>query len=160
MISLGPEEKVATVGNYLGQKLDVAKQMIDGDKLKLGNIDQRYSDTSSKDTVIEQSLKPGEVVSEFRVIDLVVSLGAQPTYPKEISIDMSSITDRETVNIVVRKTQNGKTMEVYNRFHAVNDEELTIRLEGTGVAEYEIYLDGELSYKTNIDFTKKGDEAG
>ena len=73
---------------------------------------------------------------------------------------MSSITDRETVNIVVRKTQNGKTMEVYNRFHAVNDEELTIRLEGTGVAEYEIYLDGELSYKTNIDFTKKGDEAG
>ena len=52
-----------------------------------------------------------------------------------------------------------RTTEVYNRFHMVNDEVLTIRLEGRGVAEYEIYIDDELTYRTTIDFTKKGDEA-
>lgn len=160
IISLGPEEKLVTVGNYIGQKLDVAKQMINGDKLKLNKVSERYSDTASKGTVIEQSLAPGETVSEFRSIDLVVSLGPEPAYPKDINIDLSSInTDKETVNIVVKKTQNGQTTEVYNRFHTVNDEVLTIRLEGRGVAEYEIYIDDELTYRTTIDFTKKGDEA-
>ena len=86
-------------------------------------------------------------------------LGPQPTYPKDINIDLSSISsDKETVNIVVKKIQNGQTTEVYNRFHTVNDEMLTIRLEGKGVAEYEIYIDNELSYRTTIDFTKKGDD--
>lgn len=158
-ISLGPEEKVTKVGNYLGQQLDVATQMINGDNLRLGRVGQKYSDTASKGTVIEQSLTPGDTVSEFRVIDLVVSLGPQPTYPKDIDIDLSGITDKETVNIVVKKIQNGKTTEVYNRFHIVSDEILTIRLEGTGVAKYQVYIDDELTYETDIDFTKKGDEA-
>lgn len=159
VISLGPEEKLVTVGNYIGQQLEVAKQMINGDRLKLNKISQEYSDTASKGTVIEQSLAPGETVSEYRSIDLVVSLGPQPTYPKDINIDLSSISsDKETVNIVVKKIQNGQTTEVYNRFHTVNDEMLTIRLEGKGVAEYEIYIDNELSYRTTIDFTKKGDD--
>lgn len=160
-VSLGPEEKVVIVGNYVGQKLDVAKQMIEGDKLKFGKVkEERYHETASKGTVIEQSLKHGEVVSEYRVIDLVVSLGPQPTYPKEISIDLSTITDRLTVNIVVKKTQNGKTTEVYNRFHTVSDEELIIPLVGTGVAEYKVYIDDELSFETTVDFTKKGGDAG
>lgn len=159
IISLGPEETLVTVGNYIGQQLEVAKQMINGDRLKLNKISQEYSDTASKGTVIEQSLAPGETVSEYRSIDLVVSLGPQPTYPKDINIDLSSISsDKETVNIVVKKIQNGQTTEVYNRFHTVNDEILTIRLEGKGVAEYEIYIDNELSYRTTIDFTKKGDD--
>lgn len=159
VISLGPEEKLVTVGNYIGQQLEVAKQMINGDRLKLNKISQEYSDTASKGTVIEQSLAPGETVSEYRSIDLVVSLGPQPAYPKDINIDLSSISsDKETVNIVVKKIQNGQTTEVYNRFHTVNDEILTIRLEGKGVAEYEIYIDNELSYRTTIDFTKKGDD--
>ena len=89
IISLGPEEKLVTVGNYIGQKLDVAKQMINGDKLKLNKVSERYSDTASKGTVIEQSLAPGETVSEFRSIDLVVSLGPEPAYPKDINIDLS-----------------------------------------------------------------------
>ncbi|NLN41142.1 MAG: Stk1 family PASTA domain-containing Ser/Thr kinase [Clostridiales bacterium] len=161
IISLGPEEKLVTVGNYIGQQLDVAKQMINGDRLKLDKVREEYSDVASKGTVIEQSLTPGETVSEYRSIDLVVSLGPQPTYPKDINIDLSSInSDKETVNIVVKKTQNGQTTEVYNRFHTVNDEVLTIRLEGKGVAEYEIYIDNELAYKTIIDFTKKGDDTG
>lgn len=159
VISLGPEETLVTVGNYIGQQLEVAKQMINGDRLKLNKISQEYSDTASKGTVIEQSLAPGETVSEYRSIDLVVSLGPQPAYPKDINIDLSSISsDKETVNIVVKKIQNGQTTEVYNRFHTVNDEILTIRLEGKGVAEYEIYIDNELSYRTTIDFTKKGDD--
>lgn len=159
IISLGPEETLVTVGNYIGQQLEVAKQMINGDRLKLNKISQEYSDTASKGTVIEQSLAPGETVSEYRSIDLVVSLGPQPAYPKDINIDLSSISsDKETVNIVVKKIQNGQTTEVYNRFHTVNDEMLTIRLEGKGVAEYEIYIDNELSYRTTIDFTKKGDD--
>lgn len=159
IISLGPEETLVTVGNYIGQQLEVAKQMINGDRLKLNKISQEYSDTASKGTVIEQSLAPGETVSEYRSIDLVVSLGPQPAYPKDINIDLSSISsDKETVNIVVKKIQNGQTTEVYNRFHTVNDEILTIRLEGKGVAEYEIYIDNELSYRTTIDFTKKGDD--
>ena len=159
IISLGPEEKLVTVGNYIGQQLDVAKQMINGDRLKLSKVSEEYSDTASKGTVIKQSLTPGETVSEYRSIDLVVSLGPQPTYPKDINIDLTSISgDKETVNIVVKKIQNGQTTEVYNRFHTVNDEVLTIRLEGKGVAEYEIYIDNVLSYKTTIDFTKKGDD--
>lgn len=160
-ISLGPEETVAIVGNYVGQQLDVAKQMIEGDKLKFGKVkEERYHDTFSKGIVIEQSLKHGDTVSEYRVIDLVLSLGPQPTYPKDISIDLSSITDRETVNIVVKKTQNSKTTEVYNRFHTVSDEELIIPLVGTGVAEYKIYIDDELAFERIVDFTKKGGDAG
>lgn len=159
-ISLGPEEKVTDVGNYIGQKLDVATNMIDGDKLKLGKVDKKHSDTASEGTVVEQSLKFGERVSEFRTIDLVISLGPQPTYPKAIDIDLSAIRGKETVNIVLNKKQNDKTTEVYNRFHTVSDEPVTIRLDGAGVAIYEIYIDGEFLYETTVDFTKKGDEAG
>lgn len=160
-ISLGPEEKIVTVGNYIGQQLDVAKQMIQGDKLKFGKVvEERYHETASKGVVIEQSLTPGEKVSEYRIIDLVLSLGPAPTYPKDLSIDLSAFEDKETVNVVIKKIQNGKTTEVYNRFHTVGDEVLIIKLEGTGVADYEIYIDDELSYETTIDFTKKGGEAG
>ncbi|NLJ41420.1 MAG: Stk1 family PASTA domain-containing Ser/Thr kinase [Clostridiales bacterium] len=154
-ISLGPEEKVALVGRYLGQKLELATQMISNDKLKVGKVKEEYNETASKGIVIGQSLNPGDTVSEFRTIDLVVSLGPQPVYPKDIDIDLSDIVDKETVNVVVKKVQNNQTSEVYNRFHSVSDEVLTIRLEGTGIARYEVYIDGELFLRKDIDFTKK-----
>ncbi|HZJ82902.1 MAG TPA: Stk1 family PASTA domain-containing Ser/Thr kinase [Clostridia bacterium] len=159
-LSRGPEERMAKVGKYTGQKLDVAKQMITEDKLKLGEVDQEYDNTFSKGTIIRQSIAEGAMVSEHRTIDLIVSQGPQATYPKDIDIDLSSITEKETVNIIIKKTQNARTTEVYNRFHAVSDDIITITLEGSGVAEYSIYIDGQLSHNTKIDFTKKGEEAG
>lgn len=159
-LSSGPDEKMAKVGKYIGQQLDVAEQMIIGDRLKPGRVSKENSDKFSKGTVIKQSVAEGATVSEFRIIDLIVSDGPQVTYPKDIDIDLSSIMEKETVNIVVKKTQNARTTEVYNRFHAVSDETITIRLEGSGIAEYAIYIDDKLSHNTIIDFTKKGEETG
>ena len=73
VISLGPEEKLVTVGTILDNSLRLPKQMINGDRLKLNKISQEYSDTASKGTVIEQSLAPGETVSNIDPIDLVVA---------------------------------------------------------------------------------------
>ena len=83
-ISKGPEDNIVKVGNYVGQHLDVVSQLIQGDRLKVGEIKEEYSEEYSKGTVIRQNPAPGSTVSEYREIDLVVSAGPTPSYPKEI----------------------------------------------------------------------------
>jgi serine/threonine-protein kinase len=157
-ISKGPEENIVEVGNYIGQQLEVATQLIQGDRLKLGQTREEYNEEYSKGTVIKQYPEPGSTVSEYREIDLVISAGPIPTYPKELKIDLTGIKDRDTVNIIVEKTQDGKKTEEYNRFHAVAEKEVVIRLEGKGSAKYDIYIDGVLYHTEVIDFTQKQKE--
>lgn len=157
-ISKGPEDNIVRVGNYVGQHLDMVSQLIQGDRLKMGEIKEEYSEEYSKGTVIRQNPAPGSTVSEYREIDLVVSAGPTPSYPKEIKIDLTGIENKKIVNIQVVKTQNGKQTEEYNRFHAVEEGEVTVRLEGKGSAKYDIYIDGTLYLSEVIDFTQRQKE--
>jgi len=157
-ISKGPEENIVKVGNYIGQQLEVAKQLIEGDRLKIGEVKEEYSEDYSKGTVIRQSPSTGSMVSEYREVDIVVSAGPMPTYPKDLTIDLTGIKDKDTVNILIVKTKDGKTTEEYNRFHAVAEGNVVIRLEDKGSAKYDIYIDGVLYATEIIDFTQKQKE--
>lgn len=153
-VSLGEEEETVVVGSYVGQQFEVAKQMILSDGLSFGEVtDKRYSDTASEGIVIEQSLNPGELVNELVTINLVLSLGVEPNYPKILSVDLSTIEDKDTVNIVIEKIHEGITEEVYNRFHAVGNEVVDIKQEGRGSAVYNVYIDGDLLYQKAVDFS-------
>lgn len=157
-ISKGPEDNIVQVSNYVGQHLDVATQLIKGDRLKVGEIKEEYSEEYSKGTILRQDPEPGSTVSEYREVDLVVSAGPTPSYPKEIKIDLTGIEDKQTVNILIVKTQEGKKKEEYNRFHAVAEGEVKVRLEGKGTAKYDIYIDGKLYASEIIDFTQRQKE--
>ena len=157
-ISKGPEDNIVQVSNYVGQHLDVATQLIKGDRLKVGEIKEEYSEEYSKGTILRQDPEPGSTVSEYREVDLVVSAGPTPSYPKEIKIDLTGIEDKQTVNILIIKTQDGEKKEEYNRFHAVAEGEVKVRLEGKGTAKYDIYIDGKLYASEIIDFTQRQKE--
>ena len=157
-ISKGPADNIVEVGNYVGQHIDVAAQLIKGDRLKVGKTREEYSEEYSKGTVLRQYPEPGSTVPEYREVDLVISAGPVPTYPKEITIDLTDIEDKQTVNILIIKTQDGEKKEEYNRFHAVAEGEVKVRLEGKGTAKYDIYIDGKLYASEIIDFTQRQKE--
>ena len=82
VISDGPKVSTVKVSKYTDLQLDVARQLIVSDNLKEGNIFQIYSDTVPKGIVIKQKPEQGVYVEENRKIDLWVSMGSRPNYPK------------------------------------------------------------------------------
>ena len=71
------EEKFA-VPKLEGMSRDEAKGALKKVNLEVGKVDEEFSDTVAKDTVISASQKPGKKLSKGEKIDLVVSKGVAP----------------------------------------------------------------------------------
>lgn len=71
------EEKFA-VPKLEGMSRDEAEGALKKVNLEVGKVDEEFSDTVAKDTVISASQKPGKKLSKGEKIDLVVSKGVAP----------------------------------------------------------------------------------
>lgn len=78
VVSKGPEQKQATVTNFLNVPLEQAKEQITQLGLKVGKVSEYYSDEYAEGRVSWQSIAQGEQVDKDTPIDLWVSLGPEP----------------------------------------------------------------------------------
>ena len=72
-------EQMFAVPKLKGLSADDAESALKKADLKLGKINEEYSDSVDKDTVISASKKSGEDLSKGTKVDLVVSKGVKPT---------------------------------------------------------------------------------
>ncbi|TSI13637.1 protein kinase domain-containing protein [Brevibacterium aurantiacum] len=72
-------EEMFAVPKLEGLSADEAEAALKKAELKLGKVDEEYSDSVDNDDVIKASKKPGEDLSKGTEVDLVVSKGVEPT---------------------------------------------------------------------------------
>lgn len=72
-------EQMFAVPKLKGLSADDAESALKKADLKLGKVNEEYSDSVDKDTVISASKKSGEDLSKGTKVDLVVSKGVKPT---------------------------------------------------------------------------------
>ncbi len=89
VISKGPEQKQATVINFLNVPLEQAKEQIIQLGLKVGKVSEYHSDEYAEGRVSWQSVPQGEQVDKDTAIDLWVSLGPEPTDTPEPTPDVT-----------------------------------------------------------------------
>lgn len=104
VISKGPEQKQATVINFLNVPLEQAKDQIIQLGLKVGDVKEYYSDEYPEGRVSWQSVAQGEQVDKDTAIDLWVSLGPEPVDTPEPTPDVTEPPEESTP--VVEPTEN------------------------------------------------------
>jgi serine/threonine-protein kinase len=164
VISKGPKIELVQVGEYIGLKEDIARQLIDNDNLNVGKVTKEYNDEYNEGLVFKQSPNHGDTVEKGTKIDIWVSLGPTPMYPKVLEIKLPEHEDQEgddqegeepMVRVTVKKADNDQA--VYDRMHSLAEGTVYVELKDRGVVKYNIYIDDELSNEITIDFTKKED---
>lgn len=79
VVSNGPEITNAIVPDLLGLKEDAATKKLEENGLKKGNVTTGYSTSYPAGTVMGQSQNNGTEVPKSSMVDLQISLGAEPT---------------------------------------------------------------------------------
>ena len=77
------------VPNVVGQTLTNATNTLTDNGLSVGSVTYEYSDTVAEDCVISQSETAGSTVSSGSSVDLVISLGQEPTEAADEEDDAS-----------------------------------------------------------------------
>ena len=78
VVSRGPETKYVTVPGLGGYTEDQARQRLENAGLKVGTVNQAYSNTVGAGYVIDQTASPGSSVEEGTSVGFTVSLGVDP----------------------------------------------------------------------------------
>ncbi len=159
--SKGAEIIHVKVPKLVGLNIEAAKEKLKELKLNIGEVTYENSDEFEKDIVIKQTYRAGDEIEESTPIGLVVSLGKLETTPnpgegegegsgesdnliyRSISVPLPE--GKEKVLISVYKLSDiGKELiynEEYDNKNAEKSKEVIIT--GTGVNEYEVFVDGE-----------------
>ncbi len=161
VISKKPEKELVEVQEYVGLKEEIARELIEGTGLKVGKVVKDYSQEYPEGVVYKQSPQAGDVVEPGREVDLWVSLGPVPSYPKVLEIDLSQYGENQeddgngSIKVTVKRAGDGQV--VYDAEHALSEGTISINLEGSGVVRYIIYIDDQPVKEIAVDFTKKED---
>ncbi|MGI6113964.1 MAG: Stk1 family PASTA domain-containing Ser/Thr kinase [Mahellales bacterium] len=155
VVSLGPEIVDVTVVDFTEMPIETVEANLPSYNLAMGKVRYENSNTLPKGVVISHTPKANEKVPPGTKIDFVVSNGKPIVYsPKKLVIPLPQ--DIEVMEVVVTKLENEETTQVYSGTHQMGEESITIEIEGTGVAQFDILINGEVYHKPVIvDFTKK-----
>ncbi|MGB9814176.1 MAG: Stk1 family PASTA domain-containing Ser/Thr kinase [Thermovenabulum sp.] len=146
-ISLGPEAQKVIVPYLIGKSLDEARKEILSDNLTIGKVEYKQSEFD-KDIVSDQYPKPGTEVDNGTPVNLTISSGKEETKKFNLSIPLPQKEGEFTVKVVV-SDKNGKRT-VYESKHTSKDSPLLVPIEGTGTIDIEVWIEGELWYKSSF----------
>ncbi len=155
-VSDGIDDGEIVVPNLTGMTKSAAKRRIEQENLVVGTFS--YKDSSEeKDTVIDQSIAPGDSAKEKDVIDLVLSSGKggeenqgnPTTAKKEKTLFITLPTDKEEVSVKI--TSNGSTI-YEGTHHPKENSDFVKTVSGTGNVTFDIYFDGVKAASQNVDF--------
>lgn len=153
VVSRGPKLNIVEVKNYVGLRRDMAESLIIKDNLVVGEIVTEYNSQFPENTVIRQQPVEGDIVEQNRAINLWVSLGPEPSFPKQLEIPLSGIIGDDAINIRLERKNDGTV--VYSEEHSRNEGVVLIDLKESGTVVYRLFIDGVLSEEITVDFTKK-----
>lgn len=155
LVSRGPSLNIVEVKRYIGLRQDMAESLIVKDNLVVGEITKEYNAQFPENTVIRQQPVEGDIVEQNRAINLWVSLGQKPVYPKQIEIPLTGIAGDDVIDVRLERKNDGAV--VYEKEHLRNEGIVFIELKESGTFVYRLYIDGIFSEEITIDFTKKED---
>jgi len=162
VISKGPKIELVEVGEYIGLREDIARQLIENENLSVGKVTREYNDEYNEGLVFKQNPNYADTVEKGTKVDLWVSLGPMPMYPKILEIQLPDYQEHEDeeqsgedimVRVTVKKADNNQS--VYDRMHSVAEGVVNVELKDRGVIKYNIYIDDVLVNEITVDFTKK-----
>ncbi len=158
-VSDGVGDNTVVMPNLIGMSKAEAKRRIEQENLSLGEFEYKNS-SKAKDTVISQSVSGGDSVEEKTAVDLVLSNGegdsdddgnsVKPsTEKKQKTLFITLPTDKDEVTVKI--TSNGS--KIYEGKHKPKENaDFAKTVSGTGVVNFEIYIDGAKVASQNVDF--------
>lgn len=155
VVSRGPKLNLVEVKNYIGLRRDFAENLILKDNLVVGEILAEYNAQFPENTIIRQQPVEGDIVEQNRVINLWVSLGREPVYPKQLLIPLTEMAGDDVADIRLERKNDG--FVVYDAEHLRTEGIVSIELKESGTVVYRLYLDDVFKEEITIDFTKKED---
>lgn len=145
-VSMGSEDVLLEVPDFIGKSLQDAQSSISESKFAMGGISTKEDDTVEENTVLEQNPVASTKVKENTPINLVVSKKTS-ILTKNIGIVLPK---REMVNVTLIEKSTGET--VYNQsISTINgNENLSVELTGKAgqTKQIDIYLDGQFHATT------------
>lgn len=157
-ISAELEDGMIIVKKYTGFSMEIAAEHIHNDGLEVGTVIEEFNDDVMAGVVFSQLPMSDDKAEPGSRMDLWISLGTQPNYPKELNIKLPSSEPGRVVKIMIEKYEEGDFISIFNRDYAAADEEAIINLTGKGKVKFRIYIDDEMVSEQEIDFSKKEDD--
>lgn len=142
VISIGPEKFI--MPTYIGKNIEDVKTDLIIQDLILGNITPESSNEYPKDTVIDQSIKPGTEVSKKSIVDFTVSTGPEEETGTTHKLKVPLPKNLDTMKVTVYKVQNDISSKIYEGIHSPGDSPLMIPVSGEGEVVFEVYINDSL----------------
>ncbi|KYO66754.1 Stk1 family PASTA domain-containing Ser/Thr kinase [Thermovenabulum gondwanense] len=147
-ISLGPEAKKVIIPYLIGKSLTEAQNELITANLSIGQISYKPSSDYEKNFVIDQNPKAGLEVDNGTIVNLTVSSGKVETKKFNLSIPLPQREGEFAVKVVVTDDKGKRT--IYENKHSSKDSPVIVPVEGTGTIDVEVWVDGELWYKSSF----------
>lgn len=154
VISNGPTFSTVKVPSYIGQPLEEALQSLEADGLQKGEVEEEFSEEVPKGSIIRHRPVEGVYVERDRKIDIWISGGSKPNYPKKLEISLiEGEYNKDKIPIKIERVDNKSI--VYEQEHLVTEGIVIVDMEQEGVVDYDIYIDSQLRRRVTIDYTKR-----
>lgn len=147
-----PETENVTVPNVIGMSRENARAAFINAGLEIGIVSEQFSENPSG-TVISQGAQAGSSIAKGTGINVVLSKGTEKKdNTKTTSVTINLPQDKDTVQVVIRKIQNGVTTNVYNETVETSRGSVTYQVTatGTGTVRVEGLVDGTIVATENM----------
>lgn len=147
-----PVTENVNVPNVIGMSRENARAAFINAGLELGIVSEQFSE-SPVGTVISQGAQAGTSIAKGTGINVVVSKGPeQKDNTKTTNITLNLPQDRETVQVVVRKIQDGVTTIAYDEIVETTRGSVTYQVTATGrgTVRIEGLIDGAIVVTENM----------
>lgn len=152
VVSRGPEQTIVEVSRYIGLRREMAETLILEDNLVVGVVTSEYNDEFPENTIFRQQPAEGDIVEQNRAINLWVSLGSQPSYPKQLEVPLS-LEGANPVTIRLIRIIDGSV--AYENEHNRSEGTVVIDLREAGIVMYRLYIDEVFNKEVTVDFTER-----
>lgn len=143
IVSKGPEKQTYTIPDFRNRDIDKAQAQAQDTYHLVVKVEEK-ADSSSKGTVIAQSLAVGSEVKEGDTITFTVSTGPQESTTSTEVLTIPLPTDGRTT-VQLKVVQDGNT--ILNQSVECSQGNYAMELSGSGTSSVAVYFDGQL-YKT------------
>lgn len=174
------------VPSLVGKTEEQAKKEIEKAGLKIGNITEVDSDKVEKGLVVTQTIYAGDEVTENTALGFSISKGNpkestdtntppadneqnnnnnngnsnNANTPKTVTVTIQPTNLPQTSDVfrveLIKVGSNGQMETVVNEVKTANDFPYYVNVTGTGKMELQLYIDGELQWSKNVNFSEGG----
>lgn len=158
VVSMGPEERYATVPDLTDMTESEAERALELKKLVLGSVIPKDTEVREDDgKIYDQSVRPNAEVAEKTAVDIYVYKYVEPDVPDEPDNEQGGSSNEEETGTAVLWVSLDKNSEysivvimsmgevLFEQTYLSEYETVPVTLEGSGSAMVSIYVNGSLT---------------